>query len=257
MTDAAEARPRRIHYPHGSWFPLQKEVFVSVFPELTKKRSVDLYLAMYERARHRQPPQPFAANLNDLAKMINCDARTVRPCITELVGQGFVEMSDEGGKLRSRTRKTEFTVPLAEQRLEAGNWFPVPRFFVTDYISRFAGSLVLIALLYHQHMKTWRRDCWPGVERLGEMLNLKKRTVFSYLNQAGHENRWKGLKTGLPWPVKISYSPDGKTRHYSVRAAQIFTPQGRKKPVVRMREEFAVHFGFVEKDAKTGDFHDN
>lgn len=233
-------RPNRILYPSRSWFPLQKDVFETVFPHLRKSRSAHLYMAMYERAR-RHPSKPFAANLTDLAKMINCDARTVRSCIVELVGEGCVRIVDKGGKLRSRTHKTTFSVVLAAKKLEAGGWFPVLRFLVTDYLRKYNGSLLLIALLHYQHLK-WRRDCWVGINTLATNLGLNRRTAFSYLNTMGHEARWKRLGTGLPWPLQISYSPDMERRRFSVRAAQFYIPLGQKKPVVKLREEFAIHF---------------
>jgi hypothetical protein len=245
LEETVKRRPNRIFYPRGSWFPLQNEVFETVFPKLREKRSPYLYIALYRRAQ-RHPLKPFSANLTDLGKMIHSDSRTVRSCIIKLVGEGFVRMDYEGRKLRSRTDKAELTVPLAAKKLESGGWFPVPKFLVTDYLPKYQGSVVLIALLYHQHFR-WKDYCWVGVETLSKVLGMKERRVYAYLHTMGHEHLWKRLGTGLPWPLKITYSPDGKQRHFSVRAAQYYTPLGRKKPVVKLREEFAVHFGYQKK----------
>jgi hypothetical protein len=244
--DKRKRRLKRIRYPPSSWFPLQNKV-VSVFSQLREKRSPHLYMAMYERVQ-RNPSKPFRANISDLSKIGNCDPRTARRCIVELVGEGFVTMVDKGGKLRSRTHKTRFVVPLAEESLGSGHWFPVPRFLVTHYLRKFEGSIVLIALLYHQHLR-WKRDCWPGVRRLAKFLGIKPRRVYAYLNTMGHQARWKRLDIGLPWPLEISYSADRKTRHFSVRAAQFYIPDEGTKPVVKLREEFALHF--LEKPTPT------
>ena len=249
MEETGKRRRKRIFYPRGSWFPLQNEVFETVFPKLRGNRSRQLYIAMYEFAQ-RQQSKPFSANLTDLGKMIDCDSRTARACIIELVKRGFVKMAHEGGKLRSRTDKPKFTVPLGTEDLDPGFWFPVPRFLVTDYLPKYKGSLVLIALLYHQHM-SWKDYCWPGVQRLVKVLGMNRRSVYAYLNKMGHEHRWKRLGTGLPWPLAITYSPDGKRRRFSVRAAQFYIPPGRKKAVVKLREEFAVYFGYRRKPPST------
>ena len=248
----SKLRRKRIFYPPSSWFPLQSIAFETVFPKLLRKRSAHLYIAMYERTQ-RQQCKSFAANLTDLGKLIDCDSRTVRPCIIELVRKRFVKMVYEGSNRRSRTDKPRFTVPLAMESLDPGFWFPVPRFLVTQYLKKFKGSIVLIALLYHQHLM-WKRDCWPGAQRLTRILGMNSRTVYAYLNTMGHQAPWERLGNGLPWPLAISYSPDGKTRHYSVRAAQFFTPPGGTKPAVKLRQEFAIHFGYeTAETSETGD----
>lgn len=245
--ETAERRRQRIRYPSGSWFPLQNDVLDSVFPGLREHRSRQLYLTMYEYVQ-RPRSKGLRANLTDLSKLIDCDVRTARSCIVELVGEGFVTMRDEGGKLRSRTEKTIFAVPLAKEKLDTGHWFPVPRFLIKDYLPTYPGSVVLIALLYFQHLK-WKRYCWPSVNTLVRVLGIKRRLMYDYLNTMGHEARWKRLGTNLPWPLETSYSPDRRKRHFSVRAAKFYTLPGRKKPLVRLREEFAIHFGHRRKAA--------
>lgn len=245
--ETAERRRQRIHYPSGSWFPLQIEVLDSVFSKLREHRSRQLYLAMYEYVQRPQS-KGLRANLTDLSKLIHCDARTARSCIVELVGEGFVKMGDEGGKLRSRIEKTIFAVPLAEEKLDTGYWFPVPRFLVTDYLPTYPGSIVLIALLYFQHLK-WKPYCYPSVKTLVRVLGIDRRSVYHYLNTMGHEARWKRLGTNLPRPLEISYSPDRRKRRFSVRAAQFYALPGRKKPLVKLHEEFAIHFGGRRKAA--------
>jgi hypothetical protein len=246
----AERIRQRIHYPSGSWFPLKNEVFGSVFPKLREHRSRQLYLAMYEYVQ-RPRPKPLMANLNDLSEMINCDPRTARRCVVELVGEGLVTVVDEGGRLRSREKAT-FAVPLAKEELNTGHWFPVPRFLVTHYSRTFPGSVVLISLLYHQHMK-WRPYCWPGVKKLVSILGMKPRSIYDSLNKMGHETTWKRLGTNLPRPLQIRYSPDGKHRRFVVRAAEFYVPPGRNKPVVKLSEEFAIHFGYQRTTATAND----
>jgi hypothetical protein len=254
MEETYKLQTNRVLYPHGSWFPLKSEVFKSVLPTLRKNRSPHLYLAMYEFARHK-PSKSFSANLTDLGKMIDCDLRTARSCIIELVENGFVDMVEIGGDLRSRTDKAKFRVPLADENLDHGFWFPVPKFLVTEYMPTYTGSVLLVSMLYHQHMG-WNRYGWAGVTTLSKELGMKKRRVFDYMHTMGHEHLWKRLGTGLPWPLEITYSPDRETRRFSVRAAQYYLPFGRKKRVVKLQEEFAAHFGYQNKTSVDDDERD-
>jgi hypothetical protein len=169
--------------------------------------------------------------------MLDYDARTVRKAIGELIGEGFVKFSGRDDE--------RLVVPLATGRLDARGWFPVPRFLVTDYLRAYPGSIVLIALLFHQHLK-WLDHCWTGVPRLSKVLGIKRRSIYAHLNVLGHKKRWERLNTGLPWPLKISYSKTGEIRHFSVRFANFFTPDDRMKPVVALQEEFANHFRLIE-----------
>jgi hypothetical protein len=248
-----ERKPRetRILFPPGSWIPVPKEVFEEVLPKVVRKLAAHLYIAMYERAC-RNRSKPFAANLHDLSEYIKCDPRTARRCIMELCRKDFVEMVYGEWKLRSRTDKPKFRVPLSEVELEAGGWVPVPRFLVTRYLPRFRGSLLLIILLYYQHL-SWKNYCWPGAAALQRKTRWQPRTVYHALNVMGHQRRWERLGTGLPWPLEITYSPDRKTRRFSVRAVRFYRPPGRKKPVVSLTDEFAIHFGYRKPTATVED----
>jgi hypothetical protein len=238
---------RRIVYPHGSWFALRNAVFEHVIPALLEKRSPHLYLAMYERAQ-RNPSKSFRANYNDLAEMVNCDARTARHCIRELLRRHFVK-EVKGGKLRSRTDKPKYKVHLADESLDSGEWFPVPRFLVTQYLRKYEGSAVLFAVLSIQHLK-WRSEAWAGLKHYADMLGMKPRRVYAYLTAMAHQSRWEKLGTNLPRPLELTYSSDGKRRHFSVRAAQFYIPHGRQQPAVKLSEEFKAYFGLGRKRSK-------
>jgi hypothetical protein len=235
-------REQRVLYPPGSWMPVQNEVFAKVFPNLKQRRAAHLYMAMYERAT-RVRSRELAMNLRQLSELIKCDPRTVRKCIIELLRGGCVEMVHKGGSLRSRTDKPRFRVPLSELDLAPGGWVPVPRFLVTRYLQEFPGSLLLIILLHIQHFH-WMDYCWIGLEGLQKFLNWKPRTIYRDLNLMGHKHRWEKLRTDLPWPLRITYSPNKEKRNFSVRAAQFYLPGGRHKRVVRLSDEFASHFGY-------------
>lgn len=232
----------RILFPPDSWMPVQNDVFTQVFPALEKHRAPHLYMAMYERARRSQTGK-FAANLQDLSELIDCDPRTARNCVIELCQKGFVKMVYQGGAARSRTDKPKFRVPLAELDLAPGGWAPIPRFLVNRYLPAFPGSLLLIVLLHIQHFR-WQTHSWVGVTGLRKITKWRPRTIYRALNLMGHRKRWEQLRTGLPWPLRITYSPDGKTRHFSVRAVRYYLPPGRKKRVVGLSEEFAIYFGY-------------
>lgn len=238
-------RGQRIFYPPDSWMPVPNEVFGEIFPLLKEHRAPHLYIAMYERAR-RVRSREFTANLRELSELIKCDPRTARRCVIELVRNRFIEMSHIGGALRSRTKKPKFRVPLSENDLAPGGWVPVPRFLVNAYLQEFPGSLLLIILLYFQHLH-WKETCWVGITGLRKIVNWQPRTIYRALNLMGHERRWEKLRTGLPWPLEISYSQSGATRHFSVRAVRYYLPTGRQKRVVKLSDEFAAHFGYRKK----------
>ena len=217
--------------------PVHHDVVKRVLPKLVRERSAHLYLAMYERSR-RYSSQRFAANLTDLSRLIDCDPRTARECIIELCRGKFVEMVHKGGRKRSRTDKPIFRVPASDFDLESGNWFPVPKFLVTEYIPKFAGSLLLVILLYFQHLK-WQPYCWVGVSGLQQKIKWATRTIYDALNRLGHRKKWERLNTDLPWPLEISYSPDRTKRRFTVRAVKYYRPKGRKTNVVALTKEFA------------------
>jgi hypothetical protein len=239
---------RRIFYPPHSWIPLHFDVIGEVFPELQENRSAQLYIALYERARRVRSGE-IAMSIRELSELIDCDPRTARKCISELVGEGFVIIDYEGRKLRSRTNKTRFRVPLSELSLESGKWFPIPRFLVTDYLKAFPGSLLLIIVICFQH-RYWKRRCWLSMRFLEKTTNWSRRQIYHALNLMGHEHKWKKLDTQLPWPLEITYSLDRESRRFSVRAVDYYRPLGRQKRAVGLSEEFATHFGFRNKSSK-------
>ena len=157
-------------------------------------------------------------------------------------------MVHKGGAWRSRTDKPRFRVPLSELDLANGGWVPIPRLLLDPYMITVPSSLLLIVVIYFQHL-SWRNDCWVGMKGLRKMLRWKRRTIYHALNLMGHRHRWEKLKTGLPWPLEISFSNTG-ARHFSVRGVRYYLPKGRQKRVVGLSQEFAVHFEYSASAAK-------
>jgi hypothetical protein len=217
-------KEQRIFYPANSWMPVENDVFGKVFPKLRERRAPHVYMAMYQRAQ-RVRSKEFAMNLRELSELIKCDPRTARKCIIELLGKGFVKMPHKGGAKRSRTDKPRFRVPLlSESELASGGWVPVPLFLVNRYLQSFPGSLLIIILLYIQHLK-WEDHCWIGLTGLQKILKRKRRTIYRDLNLMCHRQKWEKLATDLPRPLSIKYSADWTSRHFSVRAVQYYLPQ--------------------------------
>jgi hypothetical protein len=233
----------RIRFPSDGWIPVNNSVFECVFPFLTNKRSAQLYMAMYNMAQHSRTGE-FSACLQDLARVTACDPRTVRKCIIELSSRNVVLMSNWRGTSRSRTRKPRFRIPLFDQGLVNGHWTPVPRFLVTHYLPKMSGALILLILLYHQHM-SWRNDCWPGVGRLERLTNWSKRTVYHTIHSMGNRKRWDALNTGMPRPLAVTWEKavtEQEFRHFSVRAVNYYFSERQNCRVVGLSEEFGKAF---------------
>lgn len=235
----------RITIPDDCWMPLGNEFIDQILPALKRRRSAHVYLAMYQLSR-KHKARRFAANLTDLAKLTGRDPRTVRDCVIELCQEGFVKITSDEGPTRSRTTKTIFRVPGSELELKSGNWFPVPTFLVTKYLPTFAGSLLLVPLLYYQHLQ-WKRFSWVGIATLHNKTRWPVRTIYDALNRMAYRRKWESQNTGLPKPLTISVSPDGERRRFSVSAVNYYRPDGQKKTFVSLSREFSDWYRTISR----------
>lgn len=225
------------------WTPVRREVFKEVLPRLRHRRGALLYLVMYDLA-WRSKKLRVRANLTDFSRWTGLEVRTIRKCIDELQSEGFIVLV-HGGRLRSRERKPRWRVPLAEFDFsKKGPWTPVPRFILQRYFRAYPKSVLLVILLWHQHIG-WHNDCWPGVARLALRTGWSRRAVYNGLNSMGHRHRWAKLRTGLPWPLEISYrqSRSGReVRHFRVRFYNYHRKKSLGHSVVALDQEFRNFF---------------
>src|SRR5580700_10210385 len=91
----------RILFPDDCWMPLGNQFINEILPRLKRRRSAQLYLAMYQLSR-RNSSRRLTANWTDLSKVTGCDPRTVRECVVELCREGFVQIVSQGRPTRSR-----------------------------------------------------------------------------------------------------------------------------------------------------------
>jgi hypothetical protein len=232
----------RILIPPESWTPIQTDVFVEVLPYLHQKRAALLYFVLYDRARH-SPTGLVAASVAELARWSDLNVRTVNNCLTELRENKFVLRKKTGTK-HSRIHKPCWFVPLAKFSPSTASWVPVPRFLIRRYCQRYPGAVILLVLLRHQHIH-WLNHCWPGVYRLGKILDWSPSRVRNALHTMGYEGPWKRQQTGLPRPLEITWrtNPRGESRrHFRVLAIRYNKGKKRGRPTFSIAPDFATFF---------------
>jgi hypothetical protein len=120
----------------------------------------------------------------------------------------------------------------------------VPRFFIYDFPRVYPKSILLVILLWHQHIG-WHNSCWPGVTRLTKLTGWSSRSVYLALNTMGRKRHWDIFGLNLPLPLEIWTNVDkhGKEhRHFRVRAVFYEPKRGRGRSAVMLTKEFATLF---------------
>jgi hypothetical protein len=232
----------RILIPPEIWTPIQTAVFEDVLPNLGEKRSAQLYFVLYDRARH-SPTGLVAGSVAQLARWSGLNVRTVNNCLKELREQRFVLRKKSGVK-HSRTHKPCWRVPLTQFSTSTASWVPVPRFLIQKYCQRYPGAVILLVLLRYQHI-LWINHCWPGVYRLGKILNWSPSRVRNALHCMGYDKPWKEQQTSLPRPLEITWhtNPQGESRrHFRVLAIRYKKGTKRGRPTLSIAPDFATFF---------------
>jgi len=241
---------RRILIPAKDWTPFHRKIFQEVLPGLTGHRTGIVFLILFDRAWHTTDCVVQAC-LADLGRWTGLDERTVSACLDELENKGLI-VCTRHGKLRSRSRKWSWWVPLAELDLKVdAPWTPVPRFLVTKYLVRFPGAVLLPILLWRQHIG-WDDDCYPGAEWIARQSGWSKRKVYLALQTMTDQKKWNDLRTGLPWPLEVFFRKreDGSLRrHFRVRAVR-YSKKPRGYSVVMLEREFASFFDVKDQEVK-------
>ncbi len=213
----------RILIEYRFWTPFRNEVFTDILGSLENNNAALVYLSLYDRAWHSNARQ-VSATVAQLSKSMGLDARTLTKCLRELETRNLIDRVDSG-ILRSQTKKPCWQVPMAQFRLQNQKWTPIPRFLITDYFPTFPNAVLLVVLLYYQHM-SWNNFCWAGVKTLSERIGWSRSRVRRALRLMNNRNRWERQTSGdLPVPLKITTV--NERRRYRVLA--VFYTEIEKK----------------------------
>ena len=241
------ASKSRVLIPYPFWTPVRNEVFADLLGSLKNNNSALVYLSLYDWAWHSSAKQ-VSATVAELARATRLDARTVTKCLQELENRNLIDLVDDG-VLRSQINKPCWQVPLVEFQLKNQKWTPIPRFLITNYCRAFPNAVLLVVLLYFQHM-SWNNFCWVGVKTLSERIGWSRSRVRRALRLMNNPNRWKQQTSGaLPVPLKIT--TENQWRRYRVLAVFYTeiqrTFRGKKYPkVVIVPRAYRQRFGLPD-----------
>jgi hypothetical protein len=145
-----------IRIPKQYWTPFPNVLFERRFATLKQKHAAAVYAILHDRA-YRDPDRVVKATYTDISEWASLDWRVVKACIRELRRRHLVQ------KLGSRT----WEIPLANLDLTKGNWTPVPRLLIQEYIPTYHNSVLLLALLRAHHFH-WLDHCWIQPPKLSK-----------------------------------------------------------------------------------------
>ena len=127
--------------------------------------------------------------------------------------------------------------------VRGGNWTPIPRFLVTEYVPAYPDSVLLLLLLHYQHL-SWANDCYPGKLTLSEKMGWAHLRVSNAVGTMSESGRWKKVGTSLPTPLTTELRPfhKGTVTHYHLRAVRYeLNKEGIR--VMRLRTFALERFG--------------
>ena len=170
--------------------------------------------------------------------------KTVPKCIEELEQKKFIIRVSKGVS-HSHVNKPKWRIPLSEFQLDQGGWIPVPRFIIKRYLRDFHNAVLLLFILYYQHM-SWKNKAWVGVTTLCKRTGWSPTRVRKALRTMGHEHIWNKQNTNLPWPLEILYAgkPGEERRRFRVRAVwyKRMKKKGGGVSTIQVSEEFRKRF---------------
>ena len=223
-----------------AWTPIRNEVFTEILRTLEERCSAALFLVMYDRAYHSRS-RLLAATVAQLARLTGIDARTVTKCLDELLQQKLVRQVGKGVN-RSKTRRPVWKVPSATiDPKREGNWTPVPRNLILNYVPAYRNAVLLPLLIYHQNMNKLNY-CWVGVPALSKRLKWSETRVNESLRYMYDKENWRSLHPDLPWPLrcKVVRQNGQSRRRFSVLAIE-YEGSGKK---AKMRLSKAFRWAF-------------
>lgn len=224
----------RVNIPKNYWTPFPNGIFDEQFKNLEGKNTAAVYAVLYDRAYHDRS-RGVKASFSDISRWTDLDARVVKECLEELRRCGLVH--------KSKSRKRIWKVPAASVDLSAGNWTPVPRMLVQEYIPEYHNSVLLLQFLRIQHYR-WMDYCYPGWTALAEKMNWSETRVRDAIEFMSDVKKWK-KRTHRPHPLSSKLKPtkdDDRMRHdYRVRAVRYESSAPRDK-IIRLSSRFSEHF---------------
>jgi hypothetical protein len=221
----------RIRIPEHDYTRFPNEFFEKQLGLLSETNGAAVYAVLYDHAYHNQAPV-VNASYTDLSDGTNLDARVVKNCLRELRHQKLIY------ELKSKT----WEVPAAKLD-RRGEWTPVPRLLIREYIPAYHNSVLLLQILHIQHYN-WLNYSWVGVPKLSTQMNWGKTRVRDAIETMSVAEKWNALRTGLPRPLSHWHSARTGENRYRVRAVRYEGDKKTRKSTgtFRLTHEFAKHF---------------
>src|SRR6266849_5276299 len=189
---------KRVLIARNYWTPFRNELFDGRFDVQDEDNAAALYDLLYDRAYHRLVPI-VKEPLTNLSKLSGLDRSDLKACLRELREKRLVRLGKKSDSHRG-SGELRLEMPLAGHfDLDIGNWTPVPRFLISEYIPAYPNSVLLLLLLQYQHI-SWKNSCWPGVQLLSRRIGWTTYRVSDALTTMSDRREWRALKTGLPRP---------------------------------------------------------
>ena len=238
-----ETSTNRVRIPKNEWTPFNNEVFDQL-RNLRLNRSAALYFCLYDRACHA-PSGAVTTTLAALNRSTGMDERVIKKCLRELRQKELIVKVGQG-VLHSRTKKDRWRVPLADFALTDGNWTPVPRILVQEYLRAYPNSVLLPVLLFYQNYREPQNFCYPGATKLSQRMNWPRNRINDALFTMFNDNEWDSRNTGLVRPLacKTYNNRYGKkSRKFRVRAVYYTNEPKPSKRSVTISKLFRERYG--------------
>jgi hypothetical protein len=250
---------REVLIPNGHWTPFRNEIFKNVLKGLKEPSAAALFAVLYDKAYHHSFPT-VKGNVKTFSQWSGIDKADLKLSLKELRKKGLVGLEEASNSDRG-SQAQRWEIPLAAHfDLDGGNWTPVPRFLVKEYIPAYPDSVLLLMVLHHQNLG-WQGVCYAKAKTLAEKIGWSSsRRVAKALDLMSDSNLWKVLETELPRPLTSDSRSfkNGTVTHYRLRAVRY---EEIKKGIQTMRlrkfalERFGVPPVLIESSRTTRENH--
>jgi hypothetical protein len=195
----------RVRIQDGHWTPFRNEIFEGVWGHLKQDYAAAVYAILYDRFYHHQS-HITRSSLANLLTWAHLDEDELGASLIELQERKLVSLEKMSGPHRG-TAKLRLKVPLAASfDLKDGNWTPIPRFLVKEYIPAYPDSVLLLLLVHYQHL-SWENDCYPGLLTLSQRIGWPQNRLRSAVGTMSQSDLWKKVGSGLPRPLTVDLRP--------------------------------------------------
>lgn len=222
---------RRVLFPDGEWIPFRNEIFEQ-FGKLKERNAAAVYAVLYDRAFHSRTGA-VRASFSDIARWTNLEARSVKKCLAELLDRKLVR--------KSKSRKRTWKVPLAKFDLRNGDWTPVPRLLIREYIACYPNAVLLLLILRIQSRKQLNY-CWATSKGLGEMINWSESRTRTAMQVMSDDDKWKARNSDIPRPLSWWKHRETEEWRHRVRAIRYVKGTTENQWYVRLSTLFGEAF---------------